>query len=1385
MSLTVFRPHSVLRLTLLIAFLGLVSCNPQAFPSCCDPVGLRNVPFIETYNFGFQTGSGPILLGNVSGNLTGISSADLQTLLASAQDTQQAGMGILSGTVVYNGQPVSSVGLKVTDQNGNILAIRVPGNPVGNNLVLPDGTLCPPTATHAGNICILGSLYYNSLGGVPDFSNNSGTSDAGTFTVFNLPPGDVYLFSELGGRAAGKITIFADEVSVGKLQVLPTTVPSVSVTGSVVDAGNEATVIPGAKISIVGLQGAVTAAAGATGVFTLDSIGSNGTYLMQVTQSGYLPTYTYLSTPLTQITSPTAQITQTATVFSSSYVSQLISANGGVPLDPTKGILSGRITSPDSTPQPCAVLSVSDLSGNNLLAGSSPAIRFYLGGPPNQGNCDASITSSTGPSGQYFIYNLPPGPVFLRYIAKEPGTAQTPVILSGGAVAEAIPGIVLVANLANSGNGATVSLSGTVSEVSVASSGITAGNAVGNASIFVEGLVPQAPAFNYTTGSPAVPASLPATSGASGAYTIPSNSLPSSDPNGNLPLVGGGAYLIKVSASGHLDTYQTIPLGTSQTTQAGLISVAASSLPPPPQGLGHLMGNAIDQTNNKGAPAMTLQITDLSGNILTTVTTDNLGGFSATNLPAGPVNLHVVSQDDSGNGLFRVYPNGVNWITFIGTKSLPRTVNYAGTLRDLDSSAVNGANLTVPGHSSGSASGTAGTFSLPLETNGQFVVTARQNGYHDSYNDNIQSYLFDRTDTNSFNDLFLPSRNLTSQILGAAPNPTLAMAGGAVVGRDFAVSNCAPCLPSSKGTLGYFNADTILDVALINGTGDGVNVYFGNSNGTFSSGAPSCPPAPSCAVGPGAVDILSADFNGDGNPDLAIADSTGDAITILLGSPNGTFTVLSTDNSGTPTPYFLVDSTGVPADKCGNALVATSPSSCSSPLLSTPVAIVSADFNGDGIPDLAVLTSAGVNILLGVGDGSFRPFTTQSSLTQPTQNTSVPISVGQNPTAIATADINLDGQPDLVVTSAAAPGQVWILLGAPGGSFTVLSSGVDNGSSPVTFPTGQSPAAIAIGDFNGDGRPDVAVINQAKGSLSILMGVTNSLNLLEPLQNLKAGNPILLCALGGPNPNQNAAASTADTCPPVGASPVAITTGEFNGDGRMDLAVLNKGDNSLSILLGNGDGTFTLFRKIPLGTTVGPVASVLIGDINRDGLFDLIATGSSVPVLLGVYNPLAGISVQANDQNGLKQGVVYYYNDQSNTFTPGPSTQSTGRFLIFNLAPGLTNIFSSSGAAGNRLTTVFADSYTEVTLRTTTIAPFTVPVSGQVLDPVGPPPTGVGIGDVLIRFLGTTCSTNSFNSTDFGQVGIYSFLNMQANSEYMVQLQFTPAGNPLPPTSGC
>jgi hypothetical protein len=272
-------------------------------------------------------------------------------------------------------------------------------------------------------------------------------------------------------------------------------------------------------------------------------------------------------------------------------------------------------------------------------------------------------------------------------------------------------------------------------------------------------------------------------------------------------------------------------------------------------------------------------------------------------------------------------------------------------------------------------------------------------------------------------------------------------------------------------------------VALINNAA--AAILLGNGDGTF---------VPSSAAFANTFDmttyaLAAADFNADGNLDLALANQIYGSGFVALGYGDGAF------------------------NGAGNLNIT-----------GFPTGIAVGDFNGDGKLDAIVASESGgssglgvsgLGVSLGIGDGTFTPAN------------SSPISLGQSLSAIVVADFNRDGKLDVAVTDSST-NDVYIVLGNGDGTF----------GAPTAIAVGNAPDAIVAGDFNNDGKLDLAIANSADNTVTLLLG---------------NGDGKFTQAAGSPYP--------------VGKFPYQIVAADFNGDGKLDLALANLMDGTVSILL--------------------------------------------------------------------------------------------------------------------------------------------------------------------------------------------------------------------------
>lgn len=381
---------------------------------------------------------------------------------------------------------------------------------------------------------------------------------------------------------------------------------------------------------------------------------------------------------------------------------------------------------------------------------------------------------------------------------------------------------------------------------------------------------------------------------------------------------------------------------------------------------------------------------------------------------------------------------------------------------------------------------------------------------------------------------------------------------------------------------GDFNDDGKIDLAVSNNFDNTISILYGNGDGTFK-------PQVVVDVASGPVSIATGDFNGDGKLDLIASCVGSSVVSVLLNDGKGKFTLVN------------------------------SPSELSGPGLSL---VITGDFNGDGNIDAIISSQIQEQLyfLAGEGNGSFK--------------SSVPLSkqdLGEI-YSLTSADINNDGKVDLVFGTVAPVG-LFVMLGEGNGKFKApLVSTVIGGKSialadvngdgllDAVTPAGTSleislgdgkgqfgiskttsipgpvygPDSTVAADFNGDGKLDLAIAqtNFPNGQISVFLG------------NGKGGfgAPIVSPLLSEAINNQD-----------------QMLLGDFNGDGKPDLIVMDDYSTGFQVLLGNGDGSF----QAPVNTDLNTTISFAIGDVNGDGKTDVVVISTvsapSLQSLVSIY----------------------------------------------------------------------------------------------------------------------------------------------------------------------
>jgi VCBS repeat-containing protein len=319
------------------------------------------------------------------------------------------------------------------------------------------------------------------------------------------------------------------------------------------------------------------------------------------------------------------------------------------------------------------------------------------------------------------------------------------------------------------------------------------------------------------------------------------------------------------------------------------------------------------------------------------------------------------------------------------------------------------------------------------------------------------------------------------------------------------------------------------------------------------------------ATGAGPASVAVGDFNGDGNPDLAIANQLSSTVSVLVGSADGDFTRQAPDLA----------------------------------VGDFPVSVAAGDFNADQDLDLAVANgfSGTVSVLLGGNGASFTRQTPE-------------LTIGGTPWSVAVGDFNGDGDPDLAVANQMS-NNVSVLLGSAGGGFIRQTS---------NLAVGAGPTSVAVGDFNGDNDPDLAVANQFDGTVSVLLGTPGGGGFSGPTLagNYTSGLDLMSVAVGDFNGDSDPDLAVGDMSPGVirvflgstggsfsrpttltvdsGVSSVAV--GDFNRDADPDLAVANFNYGRVSVLIGGAGGSFSG----PTDFTAGSGSpSIAVSDFSRDG----------------------------------------------------------------------------------------------------------------------------------------------------------------------------------------
>ncbi len=450
-----------------------------------------------------------------------------------------------------------------------------------------------------------------------------------------------------------------------------------------------------------------------------------------------------------------------------------------------------------------------------------------------------------------------------------------------------------------------------------------------------------------------------------------------------------------------------------------------------------------------------------------------------------------------------------------------------------------------------------------------------------------------------------------------------------------------------------------------------VGVLLGNGNGTFQQQT-------TFATGFAPNSVTVADVTGNGKLDLVVANGGNDGVSVLLGNGNGTFQHQATFATG-----------------------------------GDPLSVAVADVNGDGKPDLIVHYDGGVDLLLGNGNGTFQSQKTIAARFPPANN-------------LVVADLTGNGKPDIIFADGDS---VAVMLGNGNGTF----------QTPTTFATTSNTDFVAVADVNGDGIPDLVALTSG------LYG-GDSINVLLGNGNGTFQSPIV-------------------TLP--GYDPFAVAVADINGDGKPDLVITNDFGKGLEVMLGNGNGTFQRQQTVAVpGWYFGPVT---LADVNGDGKPDIVG-GSAIISVQNVVVVLNSTNGDFAGQLYTKVAVPYLVANTTATVTAGNAAVFTVTAYavsgnIFTGFTGTVHFSVSDTGAGSAIPSDYTFVPADGGVHVFTVGPTLVSLGTQTVT-VTDTTTGATAGSATINVVPAAAATLTLTAPTMVNQGVPFSVTVTARDSF-------------------